>query len=87
MPMLDKLALIDSASEELTQSRTVWPHEVRSVVAHYVHFGLLWRPSLAVLLNTFAFVQQRNPGLVPLWPRCAANSVQRVACCRCSRQN
>ena len=34
LPMPDKLALIVAAIEELTLSRTVWPHEVRSVVAH-----------------------------------------------------
>ena len=65
LPVLDKLALIDTAREELTSSETVWPHEVRSVVAHFVHFGLLWRPSLSVLHTIFAFCRQGSPWRVP----------------------
>ena len=67
VPTDDRLAALSLALWDIAHARVVKATTLRSVIGVLVHYGLLWRPSLAILHATFSLMQQEHYYL-KVWP-------------------
>jgi len=65
-PSRERLVQLWCALEEARRSRSLAPRAVAALVAHYVHYALLWRPGLSVVSVAYRFAQLEYPSTP--WP-------------------
>ena len=68
LPVASNLALLDTAMKELLSTHDVWVPELRSMVAQFIHFGLLRRSVLLCLNAIFKFMQHEWGERRLWWP-------------------
>jgi hypothetical protein len=70
LPRLERLCTLGAALLQVAAWRAVSARILQVVVAHYVHWGILWRPSLSVPHAVYQFITVHfdDPEAQPIWP-------------------